>query len=128
MKKKTIIVECDATFVAFANGDEISYTDDEINMCDLYTTKNGISGYVQAFDLFDYASGDYWCGYELFITLAGHVYPVIQYGLDYDDNDMAFIADMDYLDKCVATMSTHANNIEYWHTIYDAIQSYDNLN
>lgn len=120
--RNTIIATCTETECEFANGDIITFADDEINLTG-DTGKNGVYGYCQSFDWFDTKSGEWWCGYDLFQTFGGHIYNLAWYEIEYTEYDTPYVSDFEYAyDNCLATLPMYPSIIEFWHAIYEAIQ------
>lgn len=115
--RNSVIVSCDGTKCTFANGDVISFADDEINV------SGGTEfGYAMSFDWYDAKSQNTWCGYEVMQTWNGGIYPLTWYKLNEYGN----------ITKCgfnrfekLAHMPMYPDNSQFWHTIYDAIQQMD---
>lgn len=115
--RNSIIVSCDGSECTFANGDVISFADDEIN-----TSESTQFGFAMSFDLYDAKSQNTWCGYEVMQTWSGGIYPLSWYKM----NEHGNITECDfYRYEKLAQMPMYPDNISFWHTIYDAIQNMD---
>ena len=113
--RNSIIVLCDGSECTFANGDVISFADDEINMSD--STQ---FGFAMSFDWYD-AKRQNWYGFEVMQTWDGGIYPLSWYEL----NEYGNITECDfYRYEKLAQMPMYPDNIQFWHTIYDAAQMY----
>lgn len=120
--RNSVIVACNATSCEFANGDIITFSNEEINVT-FDAEKNGVYGYCQSFDFFDAKACEWFYGFDLFQTFSGHIYNLAWYEIEYTEYDTPYVSDFEYAyDKCLATLPMYPNNIEFWHAIYDAIQ------
>ncbi len=120
--RHTVVTTCTSTTCEFANGDIITFADDELNVTG-DAGKNGVYGYCQSFDWFDAKAQEWFCGYDLFQTFSGHIYNLAWYEIEYTEYDTPYVSAFEYAyDKCLATLPMHPSNIEFWHAIYDAIQ------
>lgn len=120
--RNSIIVSCTETECEFANGDIITFSDDEVNVTGT-TIKNGVSGYCQSFDWFDAKANEWFCDFDLFQTVDGHIYALAWYEIYFTEYETPYVGDFEYAyDNCLATLPMYPSNIDFWHAIYDAIQ------
>lgn len=119
--RNSAIINCDATMCVFANGDELSYADDCLNL-----SGSVFDGFVLSIDWYDAQSDNTYCGYEMLQSFDGNIYPLQWFEIN--DEQTYNVTNYDYDDsKCLATLPMHPSDIEFWHCIYDAIQKYDKI-
>lgn len=120
--RNSVVVVCDETSCTFANGDELTYANDFLNL-------SGDTGYgfVMSIDWYDAKSGETFCGYEIYQSYAdGKIFPLTWYEMN--DEQSYNVTDYEYDNMHVlAQLPMHPTNAQFWHCIYDAIQRYDNL-
>ena len=119
--RNSAIVVCSDTSCVFANGDELTYANDCLNL----SGSTGF-GFVMSIDWYDARSKDMYCGYEMYQRFDGKIYPLTWYEMC--DEQSYNVTDYEYDDTHeLAQLPMNPTNVQFWHAIYDAIQRYDNI-
>lgn len=113
-------VEFDEMSCTFSNGDELIYSDCDINLTNAVTLANGITGYALSFDFFDSETNETWVNMELFQSINGSIYELYSYFYNLDNG--IELCDVLIGTKELAHCNIYGGNADFWRAIHKAIR------